>query len=144
MTDTDSLERFVAAQDTGGTYERALGELCRGRKESHWMWFVFPQIEGLGRSPTARRFSIADLDEARAYLSHPVLGGRLLDCCRALLDGPGADAEAILGPIDAVKLRSSITLFALTDPDEPLFGAVLDRFYDGRMDATTERISFAR
>lgn len=138
--DRDGLERFVAAQDDGDTYRRALAELRAGRKMSHWMWFVFPQIAGLGRSPTARRFAIADLAEARAYLAHPVLGPRLRTCAQALLEIEGRSAREILGAIDALKLRSSMTLFArAAGPDEPLFAAVLDRYYDGEPDPETVR-----
>jgi uncharacterized protein (DUF1810 family) len=133
----DRLQRFVDAQDESGTYSGALAELRAGRKRSHWMWFVFPQLAGLGRSPTAQYFAIADLDEARAYLAHPVLGPRLRDCAAALAEGDGSDPVAVLGDIDAVKLRSSMTLFAHADPDEPLFGAVLDRYYAGEEDAAT-------
>ena len=106
----DPLERFLAAQDRTGTYERALAELRAGRKSSHWMWFVFPQLAGLGESEMSRRYAIASLEEAREYLAHPVLGARLRECVEALLAAPGA-AEEILGPVDALKLRSSMTLF---------------------------------
>jgi uncharacterized protein (DUF1810 family) len=129
------LDRFVDAQ--AGIHEQALAELRAGRKQSHWMWFVFPQLRGLGRSETSRFFGIAGLDEARAYLAHPVLGARLRAAFEAVLAAPGS-AEAILGPIDAVKLRSSATLFLRAAPDEPLFGAVLDRFFDGQPDAATD------
>jgi uncharacterized protein (DUF1810 family) len=141
VDDSSGLQRFVAAQDDGGTYGRALQELMVGRKTTHWMWFVFPQIAGLGRSPTAQHFAIADLDEARAYARHPVLGPRLRECAAALLDQREPDAEAVLGPVDAAKLRSSMTLFAAAAPDEPVYAAVLDRFFHGRPDeATTERL----
>ena len=131
------LDRFVQAQ--ASTYERALAELRAGRKTGHWMWFVFPQIEGLGRSPTAQHYAIAGLDEARAYLAHPVLGPRLRECASALLGVPDRSAEEILGGIDALKLRSSMTLFALAAPEEEVFRAVLDRFHDGKPDPETER-----
>jgi uncharacterized protein (DUF1810 family) len=121
------LERFVSAQDEGGTYERALRELRRGRKASHWMWFVLPQVAGLGRSGTARFYAVADLEEARSYLDHRVLGPRLRECCRVLLDLGETSAEDVLGPVDAMKLRSSMTLFADATGD-PLFQQVLDRF----------------
>src|SRR5690606_25620250 len=111
----------VRAQDDHGTLDRALAELRAGRKTSHWMWFVFPQVAGLGHSPTARAYAIADLAEARAYLRHEVLGPRLLACCRALLDLDGTSAEQVLGPVDAMKLRSSMTLFAQADPGEEVF-----------------------
>ena len=139
--DPFDLARFVNAQDQGGTYQQALAELRRGRKTSHWMWFVFPQIAGLGSSPMARRYAISSLGEAAAYLAHPVLGHRLVDCARAVLQIDTARAEEIFGSIDAIKLRSSMTLFARADPDEPVFGQVLERFYAGRPDrATDERL----
>ncbi|NPC41591.1 DUF1810 domain-containing protein [Nocardioides sp. zg-1230] len=135
------LQRFVDAQDDHGTYDQALSELRAGRKTSHWMWFVLPQVSGLGQSPTAKHFGIAGLGEARAYLDHEVLGPRLLECCRALLalDG-GTTAEEVLGSVDAMKLRSSMTLFARADPDERLFPDVLDRFFDGTADERTIRL----
>ena len=142
MADFD-LERFVAAQDGGGTYERALGELRAGRKTSHWMWFVFPQIEGLGRSATAQAYAICSLEEARAYLEHPVLGPRLRECADALLRLETDDAVAVMGPIDAIKLRSSITLFAHADPAEDRFPRALRRFSGGEEDeATLARLPF--
>ena len=132
------LERFVRAQDERGTYDDALAELRAGRKRSHWMWFVFPQVAGLGRSPTAQAFAIGDLTEARAYVHHDVLGPRLLECCRALLDlDDDLTAEQVRGATDAMKLRSSMTLFALADPDEPTYDAVLARFFDGEQDERT-------
>jgi uncharacterized protein (DUF1810 family) len=135
------LQRFRDAQGHGGTYTTALAELRAGRKRSHWIWFVFPQIDGLGSSPMARCYAIRSLDEARAYLADDVLGPRLHECCQALLTlDPGADADAVLGGIDALKLRSSMTLFALAAPHEPVFNQVLDRYYDGHRDAVTERI----
>jgi uncharacterized protein (DUF1810 family) len=133
------LQRFVDAQDQAGTYARALAELRAGRKQSHWMWFVFPQIAGLGHSPTAQAYAIASLDQARAYLEHPVLGPRLLECTRALAGLSGRSAGAVLGDVDAMKLRSSMTLFAHAAPDEPLFRAVLDQYFDGVADAATEQ-----
>jgi uncharacterized protein (DUF1810 family) len=123
------LDRFVTAQD--GVHDTALAELRAGRKRSHWMWFVFPQIAGLGTSPTARRYAISGLGEARAYLAHPVLGPRLAEACRALLAVEGRSAEQILGHPDDLKLRSSMTLFARAADDPALFQAVLDRYYDG-------------
>ena len=131
------LERFVAAQGGGGTHDRALAELRAGRKQSHWIWFVFPQIEGLGRSPTARAYAISSLSEARAYLGHPVLGPRLRESADALLGLDSGDAEAVMGTVDAVKLRSSITLFARADPDDDRFPAVLRKFYGGEEDEAT-------
>jgi uncharacterized protein (DUF1810 family) len=135
------LQRFADAQDSGGTFDRALAELRAGAKRSHWMWFVFPQIAGLGSSDMARRYALAGLDEARDYLAHPVLGERLRTCAEALLDLPGDDAAAVLGGIDAQKLRSSMTLFTRADPGDPLFPAVLAKYFDGRLDeATTDRL----
>ena len=131
------LSRFVAAQTD--TYAQALTELRAGRKTSHWMWFVFPQVAGLGRSATARDYAIADLAEARAYLAHDVLGPRLRECCRALLDLEDVSAVRVLGEVDAMKLRSSMTLFARAAPHEPVFGAVLDRYFGGVPDEETER-----
>jgi uncharacterized protein (DUF1810 family) len=137
VSDAFDLDRFVEAQDAGGTYAQALAELRAGRKHSHWMWFVFPQITGLGRSPTAQHFAISGLEEARAYLAHPVLGPRLVEAARALLDQPSRDPVAVLGPIDEQKLRSSMTLFSQAEPDEPVFGRVLDEFFDGEADDAT-------
>jgi uncharacterized protein (DUF1810 family) len=131
------LDRFVAAQDDGGTYERALAELRRGRKSTHWMWFVFPQLAGLGRSSTAVHFALGSLAEARAYLQHPVLGPRLRECTAAVAAHSGVPAEQIFGGIDAMKLRSSMTLFSLAAPEDELFRAVLDRYFDGEPDAAT-------
>lgn len=134
MADQRDLERFVDAQS--GTFDTALAELRRGRKVGHWMWFVFPQLRGLGRSETSTFFGLDGLAEAQAYLAHPVLGPRLRAACEAIIEAAG-DAEAILGPIDAMKLRSSMTVFERAAPDEPLFRAVLDRFYAGERDSRT-------
>jgi len=131
------LDRFVAAQDAGGTYDRALAELRAGRKESHWMWFVLPQVAGLGSSPTARHYAIGSLAEARAYLTHPVLGPRLVSCASALADLVSTDADRVLGPVDAVKLRSSMTLFGRADPNEVVFARVLGQYFDGLEDEAT-------
>ena len=131
----------MRAQDSGATYQRAADELRRGRKSSHWMWFVFPQITGLGRSPTAQLYAISSLDEARAYLAHPVLGPRLLESAEILVGLAGRSAEQVFGGIDAMKLRSSMTLFRHAAPLEPVFGQVLDQYFDGVPDpATEERI----
>ena len=136
-----TLDRFVDAQDAGGTYDTALAELRAGQKRSHWMWFVLPQLAGLGHSAMAQRYAIADLTEARAYLAHPVLGPRLLDCARALVALETGDPVAVLGGIDAQKLRSSMTLFAHAAPEEPLFRTVLDQYFAGAEDdATTSRL----
>jgi uncharacterized protein (DUF1810 family) len=139
LTDFD-LERFVRAQDAGGSYSRALSEIRAGRKASHWIWFVLPQIEGLGRSPASQAYAIASLDEARAYLGHPVLGPRLRECADALLGLDTNDAEAVMGGIDAVKLRSSMTLFARADPEDQRFPSVLRKFYGGEEDEATLRL----
>src|ERR1700759_1188234 len=138
--DPGGLEKFVEAQDAAGTYDQALAELRRGRKTSHWMWFVFPQVAGLGRSPTAQHYALSGLDEARAYLEHPVLGARLRDCCAALLSVAGSSAEQVLGAIDAIKLRSSMTLFLRAEPSEQVFADVLERFYDGVADEATDQV----
>jgi uncharacterized protein (DUF1810 family) len=140
MEDLHGLQRFVAAQDQAGTYEAAVQELRSGRKRGHWMWFVFPQIAGLGQSPTSRRYAISSLAEARAYLAHPVLGPRLHECAGILSDFEGRSAEEIFGGIDAMKLRSSMTLFARADPDRPEFKRVLDDYFGGGPDQATERL----
>ena len=134
------LGRFVDAQDAGRTFAGACDELAIGRKRSHWMWFVFPQLAGLGASDTARRFALASTDEAAAYLAHPVLGPRLLEVTRLVLTVPDRTAEDVFGPVDAMKLRSSMTLFHRADPDEPLFAAVLDRYFGGVPDPSTDRL----
>ena len=136
---TFDLERFVEAQRRH--YDGALAELRAGRKTSHWMWFVFPQIKGLGRSEMAQHYAISSPAEAEAYLAHPVLGARLREAASALLEVQGRTAEQILGSTDATKLRSSMTLFRRADPGEPVFAAVLERYFDGREDeATLERL----
>jgi uncharacterized protein (DUF1810 family) len=140
-TDPHDLQRFVAAQDAGGTYERAIAELRAGSKRSHWMWFVFPQIAGLGYSPTSRRYAITSLAEARAYLAHPVLGPRLTECAAVLAGLPGRTAEQIFGEVDAQKLCSCVTLFRRAAPDEPAFGQVLEQYFGGVPDAATEQRS---
>jgi len=139
MGDEFDLQRFVTAQDAGGTYDAALRELRHGRKSSHWMWFVFPQLAGLGHSATAQRYAVSGLAEAQAYAAHPVLGPRLLECARALIDLPGTDPVLVLGPIDAQKLQSSMTLFARADPAESLFRDVLDQYFAGAADPATIR-----
>ncbi len=140
MDDPFDLRRFAEAHDAGGTYDNALRELRAGRKTSHWMWFVFPQLAGLGRSATARRYAVSGPDEARAYLAHPVLGPRLRECARTLATLPTDDPVAVLGSVDAQKLRSSMTLFALVAPDEPVFHQVLDRCFDGQDDPLTRQL----
>ena len=129
-----NLGRFVEAQ--APVHDRALAELKAGRKQSHWMWFVFPQIAGLGRSPMAQHYAIQNLAEARAYLAHPLLGARYRECVESLQDLPPTTAETVFGGIDAMKLRSSLTLFAEAS-GEPLFGAALERWFDGDRDLQT-------
>lgn len=133
MDGTAELDRFVQAQE--GQYQRALAELRSGRKTGHWIWFVLPQLRGLGRSSMAQQYGIASASEAKAYLAHPVLGPRLFECLDALLAADGS-AEHILGSIDAMKVRSCVTLFSQVSDDARL-GAVLDRFYDGQPDPLT-------
>lgn len=139
MDDPYDLSRFTAAQDAGQTYQQATAELRRGRKTGHWMWFVFPQIAGLGYSPTARAYAITSLAEARAYLAHPVLGPRLAECAATLAGVSGRTAEQIFGEVDALKLRSSMTLFMHADPGQPVFGQVLEQYFDGIPDSATEQ-----
>ena len=129
-----SLERFVEAQK--GIYPRALAELKAGRKQSHWMWFIFPQIAGLGHSAMAQMYAIASLDEAKVYLAHPVLGARLRECCRVVQDVKGKSAHAIFGSPDDLKFRSSLTLFDLAAPND-IFRAALDKYFDGKEDDLT-------
>ena len=133
--DPFDLARFIAAQD--GVYERALAEIRRGRKTGHWMWFVFPQLRGLGISSMSQRFAMASLAEARAYLAHPLLGPRYRECVSALQDLVGTTAVAVFGEVDAAKLASSLTLFAEAAPDDRLFTAALDRWFGGRRDEKT-------
>jgi uncharacterized protein (DUF1810 family) len=137
--DPHRLQRFVDAQDEAGAYERSLAELRAGRKTSHWMWFVFPQIAGLGRSPMARTYAIDSLAEARAYLEHPILGPRLRESSRALAELDGGSADEVLGEVDAVKLHSSMTLFARAAPDQPVFRRVLGKYFGGSPDEATEQ-----
>ncbi len=133
------LERFMAAQEY--VYDRVLGELRSGRKTGHWIWFIFPQVAGLGHSDTSSYFAIGSPDEARAYLAHPVLGARVRECARIILETEGRTAEDIFGPTDAMKVRSCMTLFHRVAPDDPVFAQVLDRYYDGVADqATDERL----
>jgi uncharacterized protein (DUF1810 family) len=133
--DPHDLARFVTAQD--GALDDARAELRAGRKRSHWMWFVFPQVAGLGSSPVAQHYAISGLDEARAYLAHPVLGPRLRECAELAAAVPGRSASEVFGYPDDLKLRSSMTLFAAADPDAPEFTAVLDRYFDGEPDPRT-------
>jgi uncharacterized protein (DUF1810 family) len=136
MADPYQLDRFVVAQDEG-SYRAALAELRAGRKTSHWMWFIFPQVAGLGRSAAAQHFAISSLDEAQAYLRHPVLGPRLRECVQLLAALDGKSADQILGSVDAIKLRSSLTLFMAAAPDEPLFRDVLAKYFGGAADQLT-------
>lgn len=131
------LDRFVKAQDP--VFAAVRRELAAGRKDSHWMWFVFPQIEGLGTSPTARYYALASVQEAKAYLAHPLLGARLIEATRLVLGHPGRTAHAIFGSPDDLKFRSSMTLFAVADPAEPLFAEVLRVFYGAQTDPQTLR-----
>jgi uncharacterized protein (DUF1810 family) len=138
------LERFVAAQDRGGTYQHAVAELRAGAKVGHWMWFVFPQVAGLGMSAMSREFAISSAEEARAYLAHPVLGSRLRECARIVADTEGRTAEQIFGYVDAVKLRSSMTLFAVAaesagpgEADGAIFHEVLAKYFGGVADEET-------
>jgi uncharacterized protein (DUF1810 family) len=134
------LERFVSAQDSRGTYASAVAELRAGKKTSHWMWFVFPQIAGLGMSEMSRRYAISSLEEARAYLAHPILGERLEECARVLTELNGGTAEEIFGQVDAMKLRSSMTLFTRAAPENALFRDVLDRYFEGVADGATDAL----
>ncbi|HXX61825.1 MAG TPA: DUF1810 domain-containing protein [Candidatus Sulfotelmatobacter sp.] len=130
------LQRFVDAQAVA--YCTVLAELRGGRKESHWIWFIFPQLAGLGRSVMSEAYAIRSLDEARAYLAHPILGPRLHECARLILASGAPSAGSILGPLDAMKLRSSMTLFHHADPADPVFASVLERCFGGRADPLTE------
>ena len=140
VADPYDLDRFVSAQDGGGTYRQALAELRQGSKRSHWMWFVFPQIAGLGHSPTARRYALSGLAEARAYLRHPVLGPRLLESAAAVAGHTGLTAGQIFGSTDAKKLRSSITLFLRAAPEDVIFQRLLDQYFEGLPDAATDQL----
>ncbi|HEX7610126.1 MAG TPA: DUF1810 domain-containing protein [Solirubrobacteraceae bacterium] len=138
MSDPFDLRRFEEAQESGAGYAAAAAELRAGRKRSHWMWFVFPQIEGLGTSAMSRRFAIGSAAEARAYLEHPLLGPRLIECAAILLGLSGSTAREIFGAIDALKLRSCMTLFARAAADGEPFRRVLEHYFDGVGDAATD------
>ena len=142
QADQFNLDRFVRAQES--TFPRALSELRRGRKDSHWMWFIFPQLEGLGSSFTARNYAIRSLDEARAYLAHPILGSRLLECCRAVLAAQAETAQDLMGYPDDLKLRSSMTLFSLVAEAHPEFTKVIDKYFNGEPDPRTIALLRAR
>jgi uncharacterized protein (DUF1810 family) len=129
--------RFLDAQDRDGTYLRAIAELSEGRKASHWMWFVFPQLAGLGTSATSRRFALAGLGEAAAFAAHPVLGARLREAVRVAVAVEGRGATEVFGEPDDRKFRSSMTLFRLAVPGDPWFARALDRYFDGRLDDAT-------
>ena len=134
-----NLERFLKAQES--SYDIALQELNDGRKRSHWMWYIFPQLKALGYSETALYYGIADMEETKSYLAHPILKARLVACCEAILLHKDKSALRILGDIDAMKLKSSMTLFALaSDEENSVFHQVLTQFYDGKMDAKTKEI----
>jgi uncharacterized protein (DUF1810 family) len=138
MTIEMKLGEFVDAQ--AAVYEQVVRELTAGQKRSHWMWFIFPQLAGLGSSHMARKFAIQSLEEARAYLQHAVLGPRLKECTRLMLDAPGNDVSSILGYPDDLKFRSCMTLFAAAEPREPLFQSALDKFFGGQPDSRTLEI----
>lgn len=137
-SDVFNLSRFVEAQE--GVYAMALAELRRGRKQSHWIWFVFPQLKGLGFSSMSQKYGISGLAEAQAYMDHPVLGSRLVECVQVLLGHRGASAEAILGRIDALKFRSCLTLFLRAAPNEQVFIDALQCFFAGTPDPQTESL----
>jgi uncharacterized protein (DUF1810 family) len=139
MTGADPFRHFVEAQDP--IYGQVVAELRRARKTSHWMWFIFPQVAGLGSSAMAQRFALGSLAEARAYAAHPVLGPRLVECTDLVNQAEGRSAHEIFGSPDDLKFRSSMTLFARAAPDNPIFAAALDKYFDGRPDqATLDRI----
>ena len=135
MPDAYDLDRFLKAQED--SYDTALDELRAGRKRSHWIWFIFPQIAGLGMSPTSQFYAIKSLDEAAAYLRHPILGGRLHECLKALQTLEQTDANQVFGELDATKFRSSLTLFAEADPSDPIVEVALERWFGGRKDEKT-------
>jgi uncharacterized protein (DUF1810 family) len=137
-TDPYNLNRFLQAQE--GAYEQALAEIRGGRKRTHWMWFIFPQIDGLGHSPTAKHYAIKSIDEARAYLAHPVLGPRLRECAEAAAGVEGRSAAAVFGSPDDLKLRSCATLFASVSPPGSVFDRLLGKYYEGRPDEQTLRL----
>ena len=135
MTSTYNLKRFLDAQENN--YAQALAEIRRGRKQGHWMWYIFPQISGLGYSETAKFYAVQDLNEAGAYLAHPTLGSRLIDISDAFLGIDGRSANAILGSPDDLKMKSSMTLFSLLPNTDPVFRAVLGKFFSGSQDEKT-------
>ncbi len=139
MADPFDLQRFVDAQEP--VYEQVRAELRAGRKQSHWMWFIFPQIAGLGQSPTLVFYALSSLDEAKAYLAHPLLGRRLRECAQLALEVEGRTAREFFGSVDELKFRSSMTLFTIAAPDVLLFSQCLEKFFGGRLDpATLEKL----
>jgi uncharacterized protein (DUF1810 family) len=138
--DPHDLDRFVVAQ--AGDYDQALGEIRSGRKRSHWMWYIFPQIEGLGFSPMSRRYSIKSLTEARAYLDHPLLGERLRECAEAVLGVEGRSVHAVFGSPDDMKFKSCATLFASVSPPDSVFARLLDKYFKGERDGKTLQLLF--
>lgn len=136
--DINSLDRFVEAQEK--MYPTAMKEIQAGKKQSHWMWYIFPQLRGLGTSSMAHKYGIIDIGETRAYLEHPWLSGRLYELCVALLHHKDKSAYEIFGDVDEIKLKSSMTLFALTSEDYTIFDQVLEQFFDGEMDEVTVRL----
>lgn len=139
MSDKNILAKFITAQKED--FDIALTEIKNGRKESHWIWYIFPQIAGLGRSATSEYYAIQNLSEAKMYLENEYLRNNLLTICQALLDLKTDNAEEVLGWIDAIKLKSSMTLFTLATPEEPVFKAVLDKFFHGQLDEKTVEIA---
>ena len=133
--DERGLDKYVSAQ--ARDYDDALREIRSGRKRTHWIWYIFPQLDGLGYSPTAQYYGIRDLEQAKDYMAHPLLGPRLVEISEALLALPSSDPGAVMGYPDDLKLCSSMTLFELAAPDQPVFGKVLDKFYGGRRDPLT-------
>jgi uncharacterized protein (DUF1810 family) len=140
MIHSYDLQRFVAAQDAGGTYERAVEELRHGRKATHWMWFVFPQMAGLGSSAMSERYAISSLPEAVSYYRHPVLGARLIECVSVLLGLTDRTAVEIFGSVDSQKLQSSMTLFMRAAPEDPQFAHVLELYFGGEVDPATDQL----
>ena len=136
------FDHFITAQEP--VYAEVVRELAKGEKCSHWMWFIFPQLRGLGYSAMAQKFALGSLDEARRYLVHPVLGARLRECTRLVLTTQNRTAEDIFGPVDAMKLRSSMTLFSLASPGDGLFEGIIEKYYDGEKDGRTIELLGAR
>ncbi len=135
MTDPYNLNRFVLAQD--GVYSGVIAELMQGEKTGHWIWFIFPQIAGLGHSPVSQRYSLSSIKEARAYYDHPVLGPRLVECTNLVLAAKNRSVEQIFGPLDALKFRSCMTLFSVADPENQIFQKAVDRCFEGEPDTLT-------